>query len=358
MAAKSSLSTLNKLVAALEHQAKVATSTSAYLQEAAQAVCQQWPQIAGFEVSTWQRNRTPLRISTNNSTSIEQWIVPLLPTENGDSLAIIFQVSSPDDDLWKTVQLWGQAVQQTWQVLHPPSPKRTTTKQGPEAEPNDNLIALLHTLGQLPPTRERMTEALRLVVEAYGFIDHVSILIADNAPASGTLVAEYPDHAVVGQTVPLTGNRIHEQLLTTHSPVVISNLATTELLEPSNREQLRRLGIQTLLVLPLVVDGVVLGSLGVDVFYASREFSDDEVESLAIIAAYLANTLQNQRLKTELRQRSGSQEVVNDLLETLPLRSDVATLLHTTGMALGKLLGASRVHICLATEPVEVTDEA
>jgi GAF domain-containing protein len=186
-------------------------------------------------------------------------------------------------------------------------------------------------------------------------VDRAGIVFNDNAPQNGTVVAEYPTQGGVGQKLQLEGTRIYELLVDTFAPVVINDLEKAEILG-DNREILMSFGIKSVLVLPLIVNNELIGSLGIDAVQALHTFTQDEVDVMMAVSAQLAVGLQNKQFVETLQKQSESQRLINQVLEKLPLRSDLETLLRRTGDTIGQLLGASRYGIHLNI-PEEVSAE-
>ena len=124
-------------------------------------------------------------------------------------------------------------------------------------------------------------------------VDTVAVLlVSDDDP--GTLVARAAKglEAAVAQGVRLpvgrgfAGRVVHER-----RPVVLDDVAQAEVLNPI----LRASGVRSLLGVPLLVEGRVVGVLHVGMLQ-SRQFGDDEIQMLQVVADRVALTIEHTRL--------------------------------------------------------------
>lgn len=310
---------------------------------------------------------TPERTPQSNQTSSDEdngeiWTIPIvLDIESGDAnrkqklAAIEFELSHDNvksqqlDLLWEIIQLWANSVVQHWR-------HQTSNVDNSSSENQDIVITRLQvfegvfevmkSIATKPATAEILLYACESIVKAMDGVDHVGIVFNDNAPESGKVVAEYPSHGGIGQEIQLEGTRTYELLRDTSAPVVVNDLEHDDLLG-DNREILMSYGIKSVMVLPLIVNDELIGSLGIDALEAPHTFTEDEINVLTAVASQIAVGMQNSQFVEKLQHQSETQQLVNQVIEKLPLRSDLETLLKRTGDSLGQLLGASRYSIHL-----------
>jgi signal transduction histidine kinase len=91
----------------------------------------------------------------------------------------------------------------------------------------------------------------------------------------------------------------------------------------TDHQSMLRMGTRSLLALPLVVDGAVLGVLSCATSRVGREWPDDLVERFRVLAEVLANTLARRRAETAVR--AGEQRL-RDQREELAHALRVSTL--------------------------------
>jgi PAS domain S-box-containing protein len=84
--------------------------------------------------------------------------------------------------------------------------------------------------------------------------------------------------------------------------VAISTLASLPPDAARDRNSLQRYGTKSLVAIPLVAEGAVLGALSFATTRAEREWSDDVVKGFRLVAEVIANALARQRADQALRQ--------------------------------------------------------
>ncbi len=117
------------------------------------------------------------------------------------------------------------------------------------------------------------------------------------------VVAEYLSEgrpSALGEIIPAVGNPSSQYLLQHKAPLAVDDAQTDPQLAPIH-DLMRRRGIVSLLVLPLLVEGEVVGSLGLDAI-EHRPFSAEEVDLAQRVAEQVAGVLARTRLE-ETRHR-------------------------------------------------------
>jgi GAF domain-containing protein/class 3 adenylate cyclase len=103
-------------------------------------------------------------------------------------------------------------------------------------------------------------------------------------------------------TVPIEGNPVLKQLLTTHQPVVLNDLH--EHPEMNVSELPLRYPARALLVVPLIADGKIIGSISLRQNHRSRQWQQSEIELAQAVAAQAAIAVQQSRLFQKTRQQA------------------------------------------------------
>jgi PAS domain S-box-containing protein len=119
------------------------------------------------------------------------------------------------------------------------------------------------------------------------------------------VVAEYlaaGRPSALGETIPVTDNPVSQHLLIRKTPLVIDDAQTDPRQAPIH-DLMRRRGTVSLLLLPLIVDGEVVGSLGVDAIEL-RPFSAQEVALAQRVAEQVSGALTRARLEQTQRRLS------------------------------------------------------
>ncbi|MEO0826986.1 MAG: response regulator [Cyanobacteria bacterium J06642_9] len=126
------------------------------------------------------------------------------------------------------------------------------------------------------------------------------------ASAATTLAAKTLDGAAFPQTprsqVPIAGNPVLQQLLATQQPVVIDDLDQHP--ELAVQDIPMRSPAKALLIVPLIVDQQIIGSISLRQTQRSRHWRIDEVELAQAVASQAALAVQQARLYQKTRQQA------------------------------------------------------
>jgi PAS domain S-box-containing protein len=144
-----------------------------------------------------------------------------------------------------------------------------------------------------------------------------SVKLVDQYLAEGHPTLMSSGESSLGKPTPVTDNPAFQHLLSYRTPLVVSDVSSEGSLAPIH-DQMRQRGITSLLTLPLIIDGEVVGSLDLETTQA-RHFLAEEVSLAWSVADQLAGALaqvrlqeQRQRLEEQYRQAQ-KMEVVGQL---------------------------------------------
>ena len=181
-----------------------------------------------------------------------------------------------------------------------------------DTEERNRRLALLHEISlavnstlDLPAL---LTAACRKFVENFG-ADHSGIVLLDSARTFGEVKAEYPPQQAVGIRMPLAGYALMADMLETQQPYAIDDARHDARMQAVSGV-MQVLGIQSILIIPLISKGQVIGSFSLDMMTRPRHFTPQEMALAQTIAAQLANAIENARLLEQERKR------LEDELET------------------------------------------
>lgn len=102
--------------------------------------------------------------------------------------------------------------------------------------------------------------------------------------------------------VPIRGNPVLQQLLTTQQPVVVTDLAAQP--ELNVLDLPLRAPARALLVVPLISDGQIIGSISLRQTHAPRVWLSSEIDLAQAVAAQAAIAVQQSRLYQKTRQQA------------------------------------------------------
>ncbi len=120
---------------------------------------------------------------------------------------------------------------------------------------------------------------------------------------SATVIADYhqpDDPGAVGVVIPVENNPSMVYVLENKAPLVVAEAQTDPRLAPVH-EVMRQRHVQSILIVPVVVEGEVIGTLGFDAFQ-KRVFDDSEIELVQNVASQLGQTLKRKQAEEALRR--------------------------------------------------------
>jgi GAF domain-containing protein len=104
--------------------------------------------------------------------------------------------------------------------------------------------------------------------------------------------------------VPIISNPVLQQLLQTKQPVVIGDLEATPSVEMKGGDLPLRSPARALLVVPLLVDGKIIGSISLRQTRQPRRWSAADIELARVVASQAAIAVQQSRLYQKTRQQA------------------------------------------------------
>jgi GAF domain-containing protein len=173
-------------------------------------------------------------------------------------------------------------------------------------------------------------------------LDHVGVALLNEERTALTIMADKsraPDApSAVGIVLPLEGNPSSQQVIATRRPLVIPD-AQHNPLTASIHDVMRWRGTQTLIILPLIAGGEVIGTFGLDIVETDQTFTPDEMRLAETIVAQASTAIQNAQLFEQTRRRAEEQQGLARIAalagSTLDLDELLAHLVDETVQLLG-----------------------
>jgi GAF domain-containing protein len=197
-----------------------------------------------------------------------------------------------------------------------------------------NRIAV--AVGSRLDQQEMLDLAARELVSLFDG-DHAGIVLFDEAERYGVILAEYPATVATEYRMPLVGNPIIEELGATHRPVLIESLAE----DPRAvlvREALQAMGVVSLVVVPLLNRGRLIGSIGIDSMGKARRFDDDEQRMLMTVATAIAAAVENARLFAAEQEARRTADTLREVARVLSATFDPREVLEMILRELHKVI--------------------
>ena len=114
--------------------------------------------------------------------------------------------------------------------------------------------------------------------------------------------ASIPPGQLPQSIVPIAGNPVLQQLVNTQQPVAINDLAANA--EMNGLDLPLREPARALLVVPLLADGEIIGSITLRQIYKARQWLSSEIDLAQALAAQAAIAVQQSRLYQKTRQQA------------------------------------------------------
>ncbi len=156
---------------------------------------------------------------------------------------------------------------------------------------------------------EVLDTTVRELVGLFG-VEHSGILIFDREKEWGHVLAEYPDWGATAERFQVKGYLAAERIIADQKPLMIEDTLKDPLVARV-RDTMRRLGIKSMLIVPLVVKGETIGSIGLDA-KKQRVFSQEEIELAQTIANQAAIAIRNVQLFQAEREQRDRAEALEE----------------------------------------------
>ncbi|MEJ2211457.1 MAG: response regulator [Anaerolineae bacterium] len=193
-----------------------------------------------------------------------------------------------------------------------------------EVQQRNRELALLNRVIAASATCDRIETLLEITCRELARAFHVPQAAAallrnetTTAKAEAVVVAEYLAQgrpSGLGAVIPVANNASFQYLLAHKSPLVVDEAQSDPRLAPV-RDLMRRRGTRSLLLLPLLIEGEVVGSLGLDAI-EPRSFGGDEVRLAERVASQVSGLLARIRLEED-HQRLQEQFLYAHKMEAL-----------------------------------------
>jgi len=147
-------------------------------------------------------------------------------------------------------------------------------------------------------------------------IDQVGVALLDEARRHLIVQADHPapgNASAAGIELPLDGNLSMQRILATKSPLTIFDVQNDPLMQ-NVRKVMAQQRVRSILLVPMIVRGEVIGTIGCDVLAAPRRFAPEEIELAQTVANLVAARIEQAQLfEREREARRQAQRQAADL---------------------------------------------
>jgi signal transduction histidine kinase len=211
-----------------------------------------------------------------------------------------------------------------------------------EAQQREEELALINRIVSAIAASTDLTTSLQLVVNQLAVatsIQQVGIAILNEERTGLTVVADRSGSlntdSAVGFFIPVENNPATQMAIAERRPIVVPQ-ATENPLTASAHDVLRQRGVKTILILPLVVENEVIGTVGLDVVEEGIELTDDQLRLAETIIYQAATAIQRARLfnQTEEARRDAEQLfTLSAALNAAQTAPDIVGAIVNSGLA-------------------------
>lgn len=182
----------------------------------------------------------------------------------------------------------------------------------PQHSSSKHILDFLLPESLLKIREANLPESLRLICKTATYlvgITHAAVVLFDRNYLKGTIVAEYPPEMQMEsqsfdiQSVPLEKSLIEDQV-SVYIPDVKEDTSLGEA-----KDRLVKANVNSMLILPLIQDGRVIGSLGLDNCNDAREFSDQDITKLTVLVEQCAKVVAQMQRAQQLEQLHQAQAI-------------------------------------------------
>ncbi len=195
-----------------------------------------------------------------------------------------------------------------------------------------------------------LNQACQAAVEFFK-VDHCGLVLFD-APdfVLGEVVAEYPaEMQTIGTRIPLKGILLEEEIIQKKEPIDVYDIETEERLGEVRTILHGQFGIQSSLYAPIIVDGKVTGTFGIDSTKRKRDFTPD-IENSKLFAAHVATAIEKARVFKRVKQDAELTKAMVDVSRTLTGTRDLKTQMETVWEFVSRKLSAPMFYVGIYDE--------
>jgi GAF domain-containing protein/anti-sigma regulatory factor (Ser/Thr protein kinase) len=183
-------------------------------------------------------------------------------------------------------------------------------------------------------------------------VKQTGIILFDPELNYGRVAAEFqetPDRTGADVRIPLADNPSLQHVMATRQPLAITN-ARRDPLTASIRDVVEMRNIESILIIPLVFKGEVIGTIGLDAIDRPRVFTPDEIELAETIANQVVVAIDNARLYVELSHHLEEVQILNSVALASTSTLDFDKVVRRGMTALLGMRNFERVNILLLDE--------
>ncbi|MFK7804621.1 MAG: PAS domain-containing protein [Anaerolineae bacterium] len=187
-------------------------------------------------------------------------------------------------------------------------------------------ISIINSVFSQVTASSTLQEGLGIVVETLATVseaNQVRIAVVDRSNQFAEVIAEKYDaqksSPAVGLRFSLNEDGGAKKVYQSKKRIVIEDAEHAEELD-NVRELVQREGIKSMVIIPIIAEGEVIGTVGIDSMQEGRKYLEEELDFIESIVIQISAAIQNSRL---LEQRQSALEELHKQQEALKLANAV-----------------------------------
>ncbi len=186
------------------------------------------------------------------------------------------------------------------------------------AERQATRMELVHRIASVISSRLDQQEILEIasreLVQLF-WADHTrTVLFVDEQ--MGVLAAEYPPTDSLGLPVSLHDNMLVAEIRRTRRPLLITDIANDPRAATS-RETFIAMGVNSLVVVPLISRDRIFGSISLDSYNERQIFSDEEIDLMMTVVTSIAVAIENAQLFAAEQEQRRTADTLREMARVL-----------------------------------------
>ncbi|MBK8987491.1 MAG: GAF domain-containing protein [Chloroflexi bacterium] len=321
-------------------------------------------QVADMELGhAWGTKRRVVRlIGTENSAdgaaaaAVEDALLRL-PIRIGSEVIGELVITEDVNDLAEARGIAFVVAQQLGQHLEKLRLSATTRQALAEAQRRSRELAILNNIVTNLSAATSLQESMQIVVNEVATavrVRQARIALFNEAADQLTIVAEHYDAAhapsAMGQSIPLAGNLLTEQVVQTRHACYVPDARTSSLTQ-SFQEILLTQGIWGLAVIPIVIADRVAGTLGIDILDGDNGLSTEQLQLAEAIVLQAATAIEKARLFEQTEARAEELAVINEVAEIVSRQITQQDLLLTVYDQIRRIMSVDAFYVALYERP-------
>jgi GAF domain-containing protein len=177
-----------------------------------------------------------------------------------------------------------------------------------EIQQRSDRLELVRQVAAAVSSANATNEILQLAVDGLAKVFKVkqsAVALFDQVGEFGIVEVEYLEQGYVsalGEKIPLKNNPQIDKILETKQPLIVDDVESDPIMK-STRDIMAKRKTKSIMVVPIIIDEEVVGTIGVDAVEQRRLFTKEEVELAQAIADQASAAIRNARLFQQVTNR-------------------------------------------------------